>query len=287
MRTALELIGQSGMGYSFAALADNQEEHPYLRAMKRFILLIRGLFCFFTNRFVSPLAAKFNFPHVKRYIVEHILMRKVQEIKESVDLIYRNSLEIIKAKEDAINSSDPTVVQEMKEKKDIISILMRANSQANRLSDEELYGQVSTFVFVGIATTSSGIERIIRMLTTHSDVQKRLLEELREAQQDDQLTYDQLMSLPHLDAVCCETLHEYPPINLVPIQTYPPVNLVPIQTVRKDIMLPLSKPIIGSDGREVSEVLVPKGTDVVISILGSNTNPDLWSADALEWKTEW
>jgi hypothetical protein len=36
-RTALELIGQSGMGYSFDPLADGKDYHPYSRSVKRFV----------------------------------------------------------------------------------------------------------------------------------------------------------------------------------------------------------------------------------------------------------
>lgn len=36
-RTALELIGQSGMGYSFDSLEDDNDYHPYSRSVKRFV----------------------------------------------------------------------------------------------------------------------------------------------------------------------------------------------------------------------------------------------------------
>lgn len=32
--------------------------------------------------------------------------------------------------------------------------------------------------------------------------------------------------------------------------------------------------------------MVPKGTNIVISLLGSNTNPSLWGEDAAEWRPE-
>jgi len=35
-RTALELIGQSGMGYSFDDLVDEHATHPYPESMKKF-----------------------------------------------------------------------------------------------------------------------------------------------------------------------------------------------------------------------------------------------------------
>ena len=51
-------------------------------------------------------------------------------------------------------------------------------------------------------------------------------------------------------------------------------------------MLPLFKPIIGIDGKRMEEILVPKGTVVIIGVLGSNTNKETWGADAMEWKPE-
>ncbi|KXN82785.1 Cytochrome P450 3A16 [Leucoagaricus sp. SymC.cos] len=277
-RTALELIGQSGMGYSFDALTDDEAHHIYAKSMKEFNSLNSGSFGFFSGQFVFPLAAKFNFPRVKRFIVEQIPLARVQKIRKLVDIMHNTSLEIIQAKKDAMNSSDPAVVKEMMERKDIISILMRANLQANeadRLTEEEVCGQVSTFVRAGMETTSSAMSRILHLLSIHTDIQDRLRAEICGAQKNGQLNYDQLVSLPYLDAVCRETL-----------RLYSPVSFAATRTVRKDMVLPLSKPVVGSDGKEISEIVVPNGTNIIISILGSNTNPDLWGTDALEWKPE-
>lgn len=52
------------------------------------------------------------------------------------------------------------------------------------------------------------------------------------------------------------------------------------------MVLPVSKPIIGVDGKAMNEILVPKGTKIFISTLASNRNIDLWGADAHEWKPE-
>lgn len=55
---------------------------------------------------------------------------------------------------------------------------------------------------------------------------------------------------------------------------------------RDDIVLPFSRPIKGSDGKDIHEVLVPKNTDVVVSILSANRNLEIWGEDALQWKPE-
>jgi hypothetical protein len=36
-RTALEIIGQSGLGYSFDPLTENAPEHPYVTAAKSYV----------------------------------------------------------------------------------------------------------------------------------------------------------------------------------------------------------------------------------------------------------
>lgn len=57
-------------------------------------------------------------------------------------------------------------------------------------------------------TTSSALSRMFHLLAIHQDMQDKLREEIREAksQQDGNLSYDQLMSLPYLDALCRESL---------------------------------------------------------------------------------
>lgn len=59
-----------------------------------------------------------------------------------------------------------------------------------------------------------------------------------------------------------------------------------LHSARRDVVLPLAKPIKGINGDQIGEVPVPKGTNVTVSILASNRNPDLWGPDAHEWKPE-
>lgn len=50
--------------------------------------------------------------------------------------------------------------------------------------------------------------------------------------------------------------------------------------------MPLSKPIVGVDGRKMVEILIPKDTNIIISILASNRDPGIWGPDSYEWKPE-
>lgn len=51
-------------------------------------------------------------------------------------------------------------------------------------------------------------------------------------------------------------------------------------------MLPLSKPVRGVNGQEITEIPVPKNTEVLVSLISSNTNPEIWGPNANEWKPE-
>ncbi|KAG5732808.1 Cytochrome P450 4F12 [Termitomyces sp. T112] len=77
-----------------------------------------------------------------------------------------------------------------------------------------------------------------------------------------------------MDAVCRETLRLYPPAPRV------------MRVARKDMILPLSTPVKGLDGREMQSILVPKNTKIFISIFNANRDPLLWGPDSLEWKPE-
>ena len=67
----------------------------------------------------------------------------------------------------------------------------------------------STFTFAATDTTSTAISRTLHLLAHHKDAQDRLRQELRKARQDndgEDISYDALVSLPYLDAICRETL---------------------------------------------------------------------------------
>lgn len=64
-----------------------------------------------------------------------------------------------------------------------------------------------SLIFAAMDTTSGALSRILFLLAEHPDVQEKLRQEITEAQaQGETLSYDALVSLPYLDAVCRETL---------------------------------------------------------------------------------
>ncbi|KAG6913650.1 hypothetical protein DXG01_005327 [Tephrocybe rancida] len=125
---------------------------------------------------------------------------------------------------------------------------------------------MSTFAFAATDTTSNALSRTLHLLALNPDAQERLREEVTQARKanDGDIPYDTLVALPFMDAVCRETL----------------------RLARQEIVLPLSTPIKGIDGREMDSILVPKNTKIFISILNTNRDPLVWGPDSLEWKPE-
>ena len=50
--------------------------------------------------------------------------------------------------------------------------------------------------------------------------------------------------------------------------------------------MPLSNPIKGLDGREFDEIPIPKNTNIIVSTLASNRDPEIWGSDSFEWIPE-
>ncbi|KAL6306629.1 cytochrome P450 monooxygenase [Sparassis latifolia] len=272
-RTALELIGQGGLGYSFDPLVRDAADE-YGNALKEFLPVLFSLDLLLPS---LPYLVRIGSPAFRRRVVNMIPSRRVQRMKAIIDTMYRRSQEIFNAKKAALAAGDKAVTQQVGEGKDIMSILIRANMDAkldeDKLSEEELLAQMSTLTFAATDTTSNTLARILGLLAEHTEVQERLRHEILTASRGVQpLTYDELMGLPYLDAVCRETMRVHPPVTILSRQA------------RKDIILPFSQPIRGKNGQLMSEILVPNGTQIFLGITGSNLNKALWGEDALEWK---
>ncbi|KAI0754308.1 cytochrome P450 [Daedaleopsis nitida] len=276
-RTALELIGQAGLGYSFDPLvADSMDE--FARAVKSFgpaLVAVDHL------RRLLPYIPEFGNPSLRRRLVEMVPHDGVQQMKAFIDTMHRRSVEIYREKQRALELGDEAVTKQIGEGKDIMNILMRANmaaSEEDRLPEEELIAQVSTMIFGAMDTTSNALSMTLLLLGEHSDVQDRLRKEVLDVSGAGgparKFDHDTLVSLPYLDAVCRETLRLYSPATQV------------FRDSRKAIVLPLSRPIKGVDGSMINEIVVPKDTTVAIGILSANRNKAMWGEDAMDWKPE-
>ncbi|KAI0687587.1 cytochrome P450 [Earliella scabrosa] len=272
-RTALELIGQAGLGYSFDPLvSDHPDEFANaIKATGPTMVKINHL------RRLLPYVLSVGSAKTRRTLMGMIPHAGVRQMKNIIDVLHRRSVEIYEAKKRALEQGDEAVVQQIGEGKDIMSILMRENmaaSAADKLPEDEVIAQMSTFIFAGMDTTSNALAMTLDLLSKLPDVQQKLRLEILDASKGGDLDYDTLVSLPYLDAVCRETLRLYPPVT------------TPFREAHQDAILPLSRPIRGLDGSMIHEIAVPKGTAIAVGIFSANRNKAIWGEDATEWKPE-
>ncbi|PCH40522.1 cytochrome P450 [Wolfiporia cocos MD-104 SS10] len=270
-RAALELIGQGGLGYSFDPLTE-QVPNAYGDAFKAVGPTVQGLNAHirFLHMFAEVGPAWF-----RRAMMKVWPSKRMRDAVKMVDTMDTASKKVYESKKVAIQAGDEVLLWQIGQGKDVMSVLMQANMKASdedRLPESEIIGQMTTLMFAATDTTSNTLCRILQLLATHLDVQQELREELLTAGAADNLSYDELNKLPFLDAVCRETLRLYPTVTLI--------TRMPIQGT----ILSMGEPVNGLDGRVMKEIMILKGTEIVIGSLGCNANKEMWGEDALEFK---
>ncbi|KAJ3964220.1 cytochrome P450, partial [Lentinula raphanica] len=274
-RTALEIIGQAGLGYSFDSLTDESNAHPYSHIIKELVPTLMRVQFWRMN--VLPRVVWIGSPSFRRFIVNMLPWNDVHHIRDMIDYMWEVSDGIYENKKRAFRMGDEVVAQQIGKGKDII---MRENMKASdeaKLEDHEVIAQMSSLIFAAMDTTSSAMARLLGLLANNLHVQERLRDELLEAKEKlngEDLSFDDLNGLPYLDAICKETLRLFPPVSTVS------------RVARQDTALPLQKPVVGLDGTKMHEVMVPKGTTVFISVLNANRNSELWGEDSTQWNPD-
>src|SRR6478735_2382929 len=133
---------------------------------------------------------------------------------------------------------------------DLLSRLIAARDGEERLSDEEVRGQVLVFMLAGHETTSTALSFALHLLGRHQDVQDRVRAEVREVVGDRHPTARDVALLPETTAALKEAMRLYP-----------------------------SAPILGRLSVEEDELMghrVPPGTNVVVVPWTIHRHPDFW-----------
>ncbi|KAF9522379.1 cytochrome P450 [Crepidotus variabilis] len=275
-RTALELIAQSALGKSFDPLTEDTIPHPYAVAAKQLMIVLSKTVVL--QNYILPSVMKIGTARFRRFMLDLLPFRVLHDVKDISDVMHSTSVEIYNSNMRALSEGNDAFIDHITGGKDLISTLMKSNltaSKDEKLLEAEILAQMSSLTFAGTDTTSSAIARTLWLLSQHQDVQDKLRDEIREAMLGKTaLSYDELNGLKYLDAVCRELLRLYTPAPMLG------------RVARENAALPLSTPLIGVDGQVMHEILVPKGTLVLVSILNHNRNPDLWGLDAEEFKPE-
>nr|VWO98257.1 Putative tyrosine-protein kinase AmsA (EC (Amylovoran biosynthesis membrane-associated protein AmsA) [Ganoderma boninense] len=270
-RTTLEMLGQAGLGYSF----DNFEEDsidPYGESIKMSLVKFKFL--------VEQLSWVFSDASLL-WLLSLIPSKDMRRMLKITDTMRKHSQRIIDEKKAALKKGNDALKRAVGEGKDIMIRANMAAGDKEKMTDEEILAQTSTFILAGMESTSNALSRVLHLLAQNPTMQEKLRAEIIDAQGGAEpgdtnaaIPYDDLNKLPYLDAVCRETLRMHAPL---PITS---------RLAAKDMVLPLATPVRGNDGRVLHEIVVPEGTGVLVHYQGSNSAPELWGDDAHEWKPE-
>eukprot|EP01080_Neovahlkampfia_damariscottae_P001748 gene1748-517_t len=134
---------------------------------------------------------------------------------------------------------------------DLLSLLMTAEMDGEKISDELVVDESFTFLFAGHDTTSSLVSNTIFLLCAHPDIQQKLREHILENLKDkEHVSYEDIEKMEYLHQVVNESFRMIPPVAEIDRET------------DKDMF--------------IGDLYVPKETLVGINIYGLHHNPKIW-----------
>ncbi|KAG2036047.1 cytochrome P450 [Suillus americanus] len=301
-RSSLDCICEGVLGYHSAAL-DARNEDEYTDALRMLSPSITKTMIF---RPFVPVVMRNCSLYWGKKIVDWLTiswlptqtMKNFRELRRIVEIMDSASRAILQDKKAALQLPSPLLqthdTSGETRGKDVMSIMLRANassSEADRLSDTELLGQMNVMIFAGLETTTVAVARALYMLAKHPHIQEQLRAEIcgamaayqvfdvnhshaKDESGSARLSYDVLMNLPLLNAVVRETLRLYPSLPVLTRRTTEAASV------------PLQFPVRSASGEEIDAVHVPKNQRLVISIIAANHNQAVWGEDASEWKPD-
>ena len=266
-RTALELIGQSGLGYSFDSLAEDTLPHPFNLAVKRFSWVNSTVLRLSPITWLEPPSSKSwlseitffrqlarsehpvldgscwrlslgkPFKNSKRYRIwctRHLwkflnqrsklywrVMKQSQSKLPKERISWASSVRLPFSVSCRSQLIWHQCAQIWKWKRKT-SYLTKFSSHRCRewrcyvvINYQVFNRPLRTLTFAAMETTASAVTRCLECLAQHQEVQDRLRLEIRQEKlkQGNHLSYDDLVNLPYLDAICRETLR----LSAVPI----------------------------------------------------------------------
>ncbi|ORX39248.1 cytochrome P450 [Kockovaella imperatae] len=263
-QTTLDVIGLAGFNYDFQSLSqkDNELAEAYRSMFAASSQLTLMLFlAAFVPGFDKIPTKQQRTVRASQEVTRRIGNRLLEEKKRAVKAAYSDGFE---------KGSDIG--------KDLLSILVKANMASDvppdqRMSDDEVLAQITTFMLAGNETSSTSLTWILYLLCQHPEIQTKLREELA-AVESERPSHEEIAALPYLDAVVREGLRLLPPATST------------IREAKQTTVVPLGTPIRGRDGKMMDTVTLQAGTTVFLPIMPVNTSQDRWGSDAEDFNPD-
>ena len=239
---SLDIILQCSFSFK-SNCQDTKQSHPYIQAIQDIVemtanRMIMPLYSIDWIYYLTPSGRKFK--KLCEFAHDHSRM-VIQERKKELELGKERSL------------SEAQVKAKKKGRYlDFLDVLLTArDDEGNGLHDEEIQDEVDTFMFEGHDTTTSGMCWTLYCLAKHPEHQDKVREEVRNVLMGrDWLEYDDLKELKYTQWCIKEAMRLYPPVFLISRQT--------------------------SESLEIDGHQIPKGMEVVISVLSIHRNANTW-----------
>lgn len=191
VRCTLDIIGQSGCGVDFGAIAN---ENSPLAKSYRYLqpgptdLIIMGMHIF-----------------VPDFLMENLPVKRLQDGRRASKHIRDECRKMIREKSAKLANKEDAGV-------DILTVALTSNL----FSEDSLVDQMMTFLSAGHDTTASSLMWSIYFMAKYPKMQTRLREEIRQhlpsVDSDTPITSNDIDSLPYLNAVCSEVLRTNSPV---------------------------------------------------------------------------
>uniref|UniRef100_A0A034W6F3 Cytochrome P450 4e2 n=1 Tax=Bactrocera dorsalis TaxID=27457 RepID=A0A034W6F3_BACDO len=109
-----------------------------------------------------------------------------------------------------------------RKKQAFLDTLLSSTIDGKPLTQEEIYEEVSTFMFEGHDTTTSAVAFTVYLLAMHPEIQRKVYAEQKQLLGDnfkDEATFQQIADMQYLDMVIKESLRLYPSVPIVARRT--------------------------------------------------------------------
>ncbi|KAF8814480.1 cytochrome P450 [Phlegmacium glaucopus] len=261
----LDAVGEAGFDYQFESLDGGNNEFGQAYAD-----LFLGVFGKFTASDVLKQASA-NF--LPRSVLERLAD---MSSNPRLQLLRHASAVAIKVAKSLVDTKTEAVMAGKQGSRDILSLLVRSNlseEASTRMSEEEIVSQMRALLIAGYETTASSLSWTLLEMARHPEMQTRLREEIQDMERkirtrgDSEFSANDFEGMPYLTAVIKES-----------IRFHPVVYNILRESDRADI-LPLSKPLITSSGKIMTELPIPKGQKITVSVNGYNRNTEVFGAN--------
>uniref|UniRef100_A0A1I8P7U7 Cytochrome P450 n=1 Tax=Stomoxys calcitrans TaxID=35570 RepID=A0A1I8P7U7_STOCA len=212
----LDVICETAMGISINALDNPNSE--FAKAVE--------FMCGNINmRALNPLKRKIAtyqfFPDYKDYC------KALAVLKDFTYGVIERRIELLNRKRTQKSNAEPED-EFTKRKMAFLDTLLSTSKDGSPFSTQELYEEVSTFIFEGHDTTSSAISFAVFLLSRHLGIQKKVYEEQQRIMGDDlkrSATFQEISEMKYLDMVVKEALRLFPTVPVVGRHTEKEYNM--------------------------------------------------------------